>query len=63
MSPTRHQRSTPALAFKKVWIREIFQDFQEDLNKVKADVKWLKWAIGLLYPVLLAVILEHGGRG
>lgn len=31
------------------------------LSAVRADISWLKWAVGLLYPVLMTMILTKGG--
>ena len=34
------------------------EQFHDDILKLKADVAWLKWGIGLLYPGLAGLFLE-----
>jgi hypothetical protein len=33
-------------------------DLHAELNILKNDLKWIKWSVGLVYPILLGILLE-----
>lgn len=43
---------------EKSYLREMLEDNFTEISLLKKDMAWIKWALGLLYPLIGGLFIE-----